>query len=231
MGAEQKYKSQYEVYYRYGKNKWNKTNQTKRIFFYLILACFVYYFFLGSSVLGSDSHRVDKLSFESDADEFDEPPTVEKKKKKKEKNIVIPPLNKQVLSPETLIPAGKYSRLVKPMEHRHDNLVICPNVGGGGKNRQCSKGYLEYYFEVEAGRDYYLYVETIGPNINDNSLWVGTDANEKNFLSCSSKTKAGPLVPKKHIKSSKWLCCPKYLAKNNRNGKLSGFSSFHAAGN
>lgn len=81
-------------------------------------------------------------------------------------------------------------------------------------------GYIEFNFAVSEGTAYYLYVEAVGPTIMDNSLWVGTtDDNDIDFMKCESKQKAGPLVPHKHVSKSKWLCCPKYLAKNAKKGQ------------
>jgi len=213
-----KHRRQVEMYYRFGKSEWSKISKQKKLFLLLLVGAIVYYIFLGSTV--SSNSSVGSYSDGYADDDAEEIVVTElPKKKKKEKKIEVPPLKKVILETDELISASKFSRLVKPMEIRHNNLAICPNIGGGGKNRQCSKGYLEYYFKVEPGTDYYIYVETIGPNINDNSLWVGTDANQKKFLSCSSKTKAGQLVPHKHVKAGKWLCCPKYLAKNQKGGQ------------
>jgi len=70
----------------------------------------------------------------------------------------------------------------------------------------------------------YLYVKTIAPSLNDNSLWVGQVDNSQ-FTNCKTDETAGPLIPHKHVSSSKkWLCCPAYLAKNKKKGLGSFYS-------
>ena len=56
-------------------------------------------------------------------------PQKQVKKEKKKKKVEVPPLNKKVVDTESRVSAGEYSRLVKPMELRNDNLAICPNIG------------------------------------------------------------------------------------------------------
>mmetsp|Transcript_5539 Transcript_5539/g.10404 ORF Transcript_5539/g.10404 Transcript_5539/m.10404 type:complete len:336 (+) Transcript_5539:136-1143(+) len=124
----------------------------------------------------------------------------------------------KVHGPEKAVPATAYNVKVRPLEVR-ENLVICPDKGGGSENKICSKAYAEYLFKVPSPGAYYVYVESVAPNINDNSLWIGAPSlDSSGFASCPS-AKAGPLVPHKHVKSKKWLCCPKYLANNAKKGQ------------
>jgi hypothetical protein len=130
--------------------------------------------------------------------------------------------------PETFVPANKYvgSKLTKPLEIKGNNGGIwCPEKGGGTKNLACSKTSTEYRFQVKKEGKYYLYVQTIAPTIMDNSLWIGrVDVSPGSkeydaFYECSSSTTAGPLIPHKHVSSKKtYLCCPAYLAKNEKKG-------------
>jgi len=121
---------------------------------------------------------------------------------------------------EKPISAGDYNVLLRPMVGMPQwKSVICPDKGGGKQNKICSKAYTEYLFDVPSPGVYYVYVETIAPNINDNSLWIGApNADPGRFMTCPS-VKAGSLVPHKHVKSKRWLCCPKYLDNNAKKGQ------------
>lgn len=125
-----------------------------------------------------------------------------------------------VLSTESMESSLSYSGLVEPMKE-FSSGVECPNMDGGGKNKQCSKGYSEYVFSVVVGKKYYLYIETVAPTIWDNSLWVGvSNADSGKFESCPKiPVVEETLVPHKHVKNNRFLCCPKYLTKNEKKGK------------
>ena len=77
--------------------------------------------------------------------------------------------------------------------------------------------------------DYFLYVQVTAPGLNDNSLWIGLveGADQDAFDECQNPPgeDSGPLIPHKHLTSSKkFLCCPAYLTKNKKKG-LAGFYS------
>jgi len=120
---------------------------------------------------------------------------------------------------ETSVSALSFNVIVRPMVSKL-NVVWCPDTGGGKANKLCSKGFAEYVFNVPKPGVYYVYVETVAPNINDNSLWVGSP----NLLETCPANKAGGLVPHKHVKSKTWLCCPKYLANNAKKGQAPFYS-------
>lgn len=118
---------------------------------------------------------------------------------------------------ETPAAADAYNVMLRPMVLQ-GKMVICPDKGGGKFNKICSKAYAEYLFTVPRAGTYYVYVEAVAPNINDNSLWVGApDLDTASYTACPA-AKAGNLVPHKHVKAKKWLCCPKYLDANARKG-------------
>eukprot|EP00924_Labyrinthula_sp_SR-Ha-C_P010045 maker-scaffold_40-snap-gene-0.1-mRNA-1 protein AED:0.00 eAED:0.00 QI:66/1/1/1/1/1/2/691/299 len=126
---------------------------------------------------------------------------------------------KILLQPEKVASALDSSQVGGPMLKEEDKkLLSCPNVDGGGKNKQCSKGFSTYVFKVKPNTEYFLYVETVAPNIWDNSLWIGTNGDQTIFKTCPRK-RAVPLVPHKHLKWKRWDCCPKYLNKNKAKGK------------
>ncbi|GBG26956.1 Hypothetical Protein FCC1311_031792 [Hondaea fermentalgiana] len=114
--------------------------------------------------------------------------------------------------------ATDYNVMLRPLEVK-GKTVICPDKGGGKANKVCSMAYVEYLFDIASPGVYYLYVETLGPNINDNSLWVGAPSLPSSSFTECPRNKAGPLIPHKHIKSKKWLCCPKYLEANAKKGQ------------
>lgn len=98
-----------------------------------------------------------------------------------------------------------------------------------GKNTQCGKVSAEYRFKAKEPGDYFLYVQVTAPGLNDNSLWIGlvSGADQDAFDECKNPPgeESGPLIPHKHLTSSKkFLCCPAYLAKNKKKG-LAGFYS------
>jgi hypothetical protein len=113
------------------------------------------------------------------------------------------------------VQAKKFNAKLRGLVGGEGGALICPDKGGGNNNKACSKSYAEYLFKVPAPGSYYVYVETVAPNINDNSLWVGMPGLDRTaFATCPQGVKAGPLVPHKHVSAKKWLCCPKYLASN-----------------
>lgn len=115
---------------------------------------------------------------------------------------------------EKSVQADKYNVKLRPIEVKNNRQLICPDKGGGSNNKVCSKAYAEYLFQIPKPGSYYVYVETVAPNIMDNSLWVGAPGlDQADYAKCPT-IKAGPLMPHKHVKNKKWLCCPKYLAAN-----------------
>jgi len=161
----------------------------------------------------------------------DEEAKVEKPVPKKKKTSEVGPTAAQfeedlrkvsgkILEVEKPALAYDYNVMLRPLVQRSsDKSVVCPDKGGGKYNKVCSKAYAEYHFNIPSPGTYYVYVETVAPNINDNSLWVGSpDVDQSTFGECPG-TKAGPLVPSKHVKSKKWLCCPKYLESNRKKGQ------------
>lgn len=163
---------------------------------------------------------------DSDND-FDEPVEKPKPKRRKESTPALTPeqieedLGKAThrkLAIELPAEATSYNVMLRPMETKGSS-VICPDKGGGKQNKICSQAYAEYLFDVTKPGVYYLYVETLGPNINDNSLWVGAPMMDSSTFTNCPDVKAGALVPHKHVKSKKWLCCPKYLASNAKKGQ------------
>ncbi len=240
--------------------KYANNNNSKWIFLAIISMLMIYYLFLSDDIDGNNGYKSSGIrgNADNDLDNSDDPyglheekkskkkikkdnnenedGDVEKKKPKAEKPKVLPAgpvhLNDKIITAST-----QASGLMAPFKIMN-NMAICPNIGGGGKNIQCTKGYVEFRFKVNKAGIYYLYIETFAPTLLDNSLWVSppldpTNGNElpaddeqlKSFLQCDSKHTPGPLVPHKHITSSKKIeCCPKYLAKNAKKG-MSAFYS------
>ena len=159
----------------------------------------------------------------------EEHPNVNKKKltKKPKAPLSVQTKRAAVHSTDVVVNAAKFyqktSNIVSASARGKYSFLICPDAGGKDANKECSRGFMEYRFNIEKAGTYWLYVQTYCTNIYDNSLWVSPALDENgervesamaSFESCDGKQKAGSLVPHKHVSRKKLLCCPAYLAKN-----------------